>query len=235
MKAPQSKRKMAMLTGGSILMMALAAGVIMPLIFKPIFDAELDKVDQVLSVIKPYFLIGIIGWVVILITDLMVSWGLYKFYKSRENRKAEVMGGMRFLYSAGLALGIMQLIRAHLVLGEDNFDAMQVYELVISFQSIWQFSLIIFGVHLLMLSPLVCEKKTFKQWISGVLFVAGIGYILSNMADLFITNYDELYREKVELAFILPMVLGEVLLAFWLLIKGGKEREITGQKQLVVS
>lgn len=234
MKVNHSKRKTAIITGASIVLMAVVAGIIMPLVFKPVFDANSEAVEEVVSSVQSNFLIGIIGWMVILITDLIASWGLYKFFKNEINRKAEIMGGLRLLYSVGLAIGIIQLIRANLMISSEIFNTMEVYELVISFQSIWQFSLIIFGVHLLLLSSLVCEKKTFRQVISGLLFFAGIGYLISNTSDIIITNYDVLYRDNVEVVFILPMVLGEVMLAFWLMFKGGKQKNTIGQEKLAV-
>ena len=99
---------------------------------------------------------------------------------------------------------------------------MESYEYLQSFQSIWQFGLIIFGGHLLYLAPLVWEKGTLLKVISVTIFIAGIGYVVSNTLDLFIADYEQM-RSSVEAVFILPMVLGELGLAIWLLAAGGKE------------
>ncbi|MCB9187983.1 MAG: DUF4386 domain-containing protein [Flavobacteriales bacterium] len=235
MRSSQSLRKSAVLSGISILIMAIVALVIMPTIFKPIFDADKGELRDVFTDVKPFFLSGVLGWVIILATDVMVSWGLYRYYKTDSNLKSELMGGLRLLYSVGLGIGVVQLVRAYLLLKSSEYSVMEVYNLVISFQSIWQLSLIVFGVHLLVLSALVCRKKTFRQAISLLLFVAGVGYTISNTANLLIADYDELYREKIEIIFILPMLLGEVLLAFWLLWRGAKSDRIVNQEKLIVS
>lgn len=52
-----------------------------------------------------------------------------------------------------------------------------------------------------------------------MLFIAGVGYISSNIADLFVPHYEDL-RAKFEAPFIIPMIFGELGLALWFIIKG---------------
>ena len=58
--------------------------------------------------------------------------------------------------------------------------------------------------------------------ISILLLIAGIGYVFSNSLALLITDYKSI-RDNVEAVFILPMILGELSFAIWMLAKGGKE------------
>lgn len=127
------------------------------------------------------------------------------------------MGLLRFIYSVILAIAIYQLIGAYLNINQVE----KTVELLHSFESIWQFGLIVFGFHLMLLSGLVCEKKIIKKVLAILLLIAGIGYTVSNTLDLFIENYED-FRFNVELAFIIPMIFGELGLAIWLLTKGGK-------------
>lgn len=223
MKSKFNLRQIALLTGISIVIMTIVAGFIMGTVFSALFELSNEEFAQQISSFRSKYLTGIFGWLIILITDLIVSWGLYKFYAEAHKRKAVVIGSLRLLYSLILFGGIVQLGRSYGATLGENPDMDKAHELLQSFQSVWEFGLIIFGFHLIYLSRLVCEKRSIKQVIAAFLFLAGIGYVGSNAADLFIANYQQ-YRAQVEVYFILPMILGEFGLAIWLIIKGGKKK-----------
>ena len=221
MKSTIDQRKTALTTGLALVLMTIVAGVVMAMLFAELFTLDAHQLAVKLDG-GNQFAIGILGWVLILVLDVMVSWGLYMYYKEQNRTKAAWMGLLRLMYSVILAIGIVKLFLANAELSQTNPNYEMVHTNIQQFQAIWQFGLIIFGIHLLLLAPLVCKKKSILQFISALLFVAGIGYVLSNTADLFIGDY-ELYRTKVEAVFVLPMVLGEFGLALWLVIRGGKE------------
>lgn len=211
-----SQRKVALLTGVSIIIMAVTAGVTMGMFLSPILQIDSDDIVGDNN-FKSALFNSIMGWLIILITDFIVSWGLYKLYLKKNKSKSTVMGLLRFIYSVILAIAIYQLIGAYLNI---NQVEKTVY-LLHSFESIWQFGLIVFGFHLMLLSGLVCEKKIIKKVLAILLLMAGVGYTVSNTLNLFIENYEDL-RFNVELVFIIPMIFGELGLAIWLLTKGGK-------------
>lgn len=209
-------RKWATITGVSLVLMTFIAGAVMGVVFNPIFEMEESEFANNIADIKQSFFGGVLGWVVILMLDFIVSWSLYKLYQQKNNRKALLMGIFRGVYSVLLLVGVVKLFAANTHISKDEY-AHAFYD-IMSFKSIWQLGLIIFGVHLLYLSNLVCEKKLINKILAAMLFMAGIGYILSNTMSLFIENYENI-RFNVEVAFMLPMVLGEFGLALWLLIK----------------
>lgn len=216
-----SNRQIALLTGTSIVVMAIAAGVAMGMVFTPLFEMEPEQFRIQQSISSSTLMGGIIVWVIVLICDLIASWGLYRFYAEKNRFKSMLMGAFRLVYSLILLLAIIQLIRAVMVWDEPD----QAFALIHQFQFIWQFGLILFGVHLLYLSGLVCEKNIVLKVIAVLLLLAGVGYVASNMANLVIDNY-AVYRPKVEMPFIIPMIFGELGLAVWLLAKGGKKAMI---------
>ena len=224
MKKSVNQRFYAILSGVSIIIMAVAAGLAMGLVFAPVLKMDLETFSAQLPVFKSSLLYGILGWVIILICDLLATWGLFKYYFPKNKSKSAVMGVFRLIYSVILGVAIVQLMRALAANTEEES-----YSFIHSFEVIWQFGLIFFGVHLLYLARLVCENRTVMRIIAGLLFMAGIGYFGSNIADLFIGNYEEI-RPNIEAVFILPMVVGELGLAIWLLIKGGKTSIVQKQQ-----
>lgn len=217
MKKTKKYRKFAVISGISIVIMTVVAALIMGMVYVPVFDMNVKQFSEQLPLMNSHLLFGLIGWIVILVCDLLATWGLYKFYLMKNKLKSQVMGFFRLVYSVILMIAIFQLANAVI----SSSEAEESYSFIISFQSIWQFGLIFFGVHLLYLAGLVWEKKTSLRVIGILLFAAGIGYVVSNIADLFVPNYEQI-RSNAEAVFILPMVLGEFGLAIWLLIKGGR-------------
>ena len=222
MKNRMTLRKIAVITGLSMVVMTAVAGFTMGGIFTELFEMSKPEFTKEISNLKENFLHGILGWIAILISDVIVSWGVYRFYAEENQGKALVTGILRLIYSMILIVAIVQLIRSYFVLSGSSIDFNNAYTLLFSFQSIWQFGLIFFGLHLLYLARLVCKKRTIRQVIAAMLFLAGLGYVGSNIADLFIVDYEQI-RPQVEMYFILPMVLGEFSLAIWLLVKGGRK------------
>ena len=227
MKESVNQRHFALVTGLALVAMTIVAGLIMGTIYAPIFAMDSKEFVNQYATLKSLLTFGIFGWVVILICDIAVSWGLYKFYSSCNIKKSLLMGALRMMYSIILLIAIIQLVRANMI----SNDAGKTFGFIRDFESIWQFGLIVFGIHLLYLAPLVWEKRFVKMAISVALFIAGVGYVLSNTLDLFILD-DEQMRSNVEAVFILPMIFGELGLAIWLLIKGGKD-SILAEKQFV--
>ncbi len=186
-------------------------------IYSPIFNSGRADFIVHFGESNTRLMIGLFGWILILLCDIQVSWGLYVVYRTKNQRRAFLMGALRLIYSTILMIAIVQLIRAYFF----SSDAEESYELILSFRSSWLFGLIIFGVHLVYLSTLVWNEQLVPKMISGALFMAGIGYIVSNVLNLIIVDYEQL-RSQVEAVFILPMIVGELGLAIWLLVKGGK-------------
>jgi hypothetical protein len=217
-----SKRKAAVITGASLILMTILAGMTMGMVFNPLFTTDHVQFSSELEKVKPIFMLGVIGWLFIFVLDLIVSWVLFVFYQDQSRRKAMLMGGLRMVYSIILGVAIVKLFQAAYLIDEGGAAIQAISNMVQSFKSIWQMGLIVFGFHLIALAPLVCKKRSIQMLISALLFLAGIGYVASNVANLLVIDY-ELYRPKVEMVFIIPMILGEFGLALWLWIKGGKE------------
>lgn len=217
MKNTINQRQLAIISGISIIVMTMVAALIMGGVYAEVFKMDLEQFKQQSLALKTPLILGAWGWIAILICDLVVSWSLYRYFLKKNQKKSMIMGALRLLYSFILMVGIVQLVRAVFI-----NQPQDVYQLLHQFQTIWQMGLIVFGVHLIYLANLFCKKRTIQQVISILLFVAGIGYMISNIADLLIDDYETI-RSKVEAVFILPMILGEFGLAIWMLAKGGKE------------
>lgn len=78
-------------------------------------------------------------------------------------------------------------------------------------------ALIFFGVHLLLLGLLVIKSRYFPAWIGALLLVAGSGYIVNSFFDLLLPSL------ALGPWLLLPGLVGEGALTFWLLAIGLNE------------
>lgn len=138
----------------------------------------------------------------------------------------------RLIYSIILGIAISNLVLSLLLLNRGNelfseIENDQMVPMVLffinGFKEIWSFGLIIFGLHLLGLGYLTFKSGVVPKVWSILLTFAALGYIITNVGSLLLSTFEN-YKHTIEILFILPMILGEMGLAIWLLLKGGKEK-----------
>jgi len=93
--------------------------------------------------------------------------------------------------------------------------------LLSAFENIWSYGLIIFGVHLLLVGLIAYKSKSSPKLISILLIIAGVSYTLLNVMYAVLPQIDS-YTNILEMILVLPMTIGELAFAIWLLIKGRK-------------
>ena len=96
-------------------------------------------------------------------------------------------------------------------------DSDFVFWMLNSFLNVWSFGLIIFGAHLMSLAFVLFKSGITSKIVSVLALFAGICYVMTNILSITFSNYQP-YKETVELCLGLPMALGELALAIWLLL-----------------
>ena len=208
------KTNYAQLTGISILIMALAAGFSYGYIFQNIYTPDnIEETGKRLIEQNSIFKWGIIGWIVIIICDLIVSIGLANLFS---NSKAEWLkiGGLRILYTSFLICAVFFLI----VASPENSSEL-IYKNLSTFEQIWSIGLIIFGFHLYYLGKITCKTKRLPMLLSGLLLIAGISYIMIHSLKNIKIPFS---MELIEMTLAIPMTIAEIGLAIWLIVKGKK-------------
>lgn len=173
---------------------------------------------------------GILGWLIILICDILVAWSLYIFLKPIHHHLALLGAWLRLTYAAILGVAIVNLVfifllgssieYSSLVANESQIHALFVLFLQV-FHFIWSIGLIIFGVHLLVVCYVVFHSDYIPKVFSILLFIASVGYITEHLFSAFMPQYDGILK-VLEIAFTVPMIIGELGFGLWLLFKGGK-------------
>jgi hypothetical protein len=99
-----------------------------------------------------------------------------------------------------------------------SFTSEQIYAQVLlslnTFNIGWGFGLIIFGFHLLLLGYLMVKAGYMRKVLGILLILASLGYVIDGFGKVLFADYN--------LNISMFTFIGEVILIFWLLIKGWK-------------
>jgi hypothetical protein len=186
------------------------------------------------------FRIGICSFIIVIILDVLVAWAFYVFLKPVNKSLSLLAAWFRLLYTAvfGLALLYLVIVLRLLsdadyltVIGTDQLHA-QVMLSLNAFSDGWAIGYVcFFSLHLFILGYLVYKSGYIPRILGVLLIIGGFGYLVDTFALLLLPNYED--YEAISTLLIIPTALGEILLAFWLLIKGVKVEQ--SEKQALES
>lgn len=219
-------RKMAMVAGFSLVTMALLAGVAFGYAFQKVYVPG-DGAATLLSLnASPSMLrLVILGFLGILILDVIVAWALYYFFMPVSKPVSSLTAAMRLVYTIFLGIALSSLVGIMHLLNSEPQNEVAVMQQFKTFLEVWSLGLIVFGGHLLLLGYLMVTSGYVPKALGILTLVASVCYIFTNIANILLPDYEQ-YKATVELVLSLPMALGELALAFWLIVKGGKRKQL---------
>ena len=229
-----SPRYYARVAGLGLLLMAILAmfsnfsvieGLVIP-------DDAATTVNNIITN-EMLFRSGFISFVIVLILDVLVAWALYVLLKPVNKSLAMLAACFRLVYTAifGIALSnfldVLPLLSGTeylTVFTKEQLHA-QVMLLINAFNNGWLIGLVFFGFHLLVVGYLIVKSGGYLPRIIGIfLILASAGYVIDSIAHFLLPNYAD-YKTIFLLIVAIPGVIGELSLAFWLLIKGVKAQQ----------
>lgn len=217
-----NRRQMAKLAGWSLIAMAIVAGIGYGYAFGTIYVKD-DSAATLGNILQQRAMLPIVitTYSIMLLLDVVVAWALYKFFLTTNPVLAKLSAWLRVVYCVWLAVAILQLYYAQDLSAMKGADANVVMCYIDCFLGVWSQGLIVFGMHLLLIGALACRTAAIPKLISGLAFFAGLAYMGTNILQQTWVGY-MLHKATVEAVLSLPMALGELLLAVWLIRKGGK-------------
>ena len=154
--------------------------------------------------------------------DVVVAWALYHVYRPTDPGLSLLAAALRSVYAAVFAVAISELVGAvdllgsaeHLaVFGADQLHAEALLR-ISAFHDVWNAGLGLFGLHLLLLGHLAYRSGSTPRVIGVLVAVAGLGYTVDSVAAVLTGGTAPA---------VAPFLfVGEVLLALWLLLRGGR-------------
>jgi len=168
------------------------------------------------------FRIGIGCLLINAILDIVVAWTLFIILHKVNKSISLLSAWFRVAYTAILVVSLSNLLNVlHLINGNDLLTSLEQTQLhthvmvsINSFYNMWDFGLVIFSIHLVILGYLVYKSGYLPKFLGILLLIAGLGYMHDSFSKIFFTNYKITISEYT--------FIGEFLLIFWVLRLGIK-------------
>lgn len=200
-------RKLSIIAGTSYLVIFFAA------IFANFFVLESILKDPLVTIQENQVIVrfGILAFLVTVVFDVVVAWALYELYKKHDLSGLSTL--FRMMHAAIMGVAVFALPVAL-----KSTTANEILKQVDNFNIIWLIGLFFFGIHLILLGRIIGKPKI----IAIFLLISGTMYMVDTVAHFLLQNY-EAYSSIFLALVAIPSIIGEMSLAIWLLVKGGKD------------
>lgn len=166
------------------------------------------------------FRLGIVAFLVVIILDVVVAWGLYVLLKPVSTSVAVLMAWARLVYTVIFAVAVVNLLDAVHVVTDPTYQAAfqpaqrnaQMMASLNAFNAGWAVALVFFGIHLILIGYLAIQSGYLPKLVGVLLVIAGLGYAMDSFILFLLPDY-------VATAALFTFV-GELVLALWLVIRG---------------
>jgi hypothetical protein len=214
-------RRSALVAGSALSGVAvLAAAANFGAIQRLVTDGNATRTAVDIMAARATFCLGIAAFVVVVALDVVVALALRTFFAPVHHRLAAVAAWLRVSYAAVFAVAISQLFAAlrtvqssrpltGVALTHRRTEALLKIE---SFQNIWLISLVLFGLHLVLIGYLTYRSGYAPRVLGVLLVVAGVGYLVDSFGGILSDSY------AINVSAV--TFIGEALLMVWLLVKG---------------
>jgi hypothetical protein len=173
------------------------------------------------------FRLGIVAFLVVIILDVVVAWGLYVLLKPVSRSVSVLMAWARLVFAVIFAVAVVNLLSAvHLITDPTSRAAFQPTQLnaqmmasLNAFSAGWAVALVFFGIHLILIGYLAWKSGYIPKLVGILLVIAGLGYAADSFIGFLVPDY-------VPTAALFTFV-GELVLALWLVIRGKKIPDTT--------
>lgn len=169
------------------------------------------------------FRLGLAGQGITLLADLGIAVLLYVLFRP-VNQVLSMIAmsarlGTAFIHGAIILLSITVLLLVGSVESFDSFPKEQRDALVLLIVNVRQSGGLVwgmfFGVHCLLIGVLAYRSGYLPKWIGVLMILPGIGYLLNSFGAVIAPDFAGLYAIAGGKGSV-----GEIVFAFWLLIKG---------------
>ncbi len=207
-------RKAGVIAGLSILAMIYPAMVVLTMLENVLVKGDAAHTAQNVVAAGGF---GSSVWImlgIVVTLDAVVSLALGRYFAPVARTLATAIMVSRLVYTAIFAVAILQLTGA-------ASDPNQSLTAITRFNDIWHASLLVFGIHLLLIGCAVVRlafrsghlHKATGVIVGGLLLIGGLGYLIDNVGLLFINGY---VTSDLMMA---ALAAGETLFAVWMLVK----------------
>jgi hypothetical protein len=219
-----SLRQAAVITGLGYLLMPVtyAEFGLMP---KLVVHGNIQQTVANLNAHTGLFAAAILCYLITFCLDLVITWSLYILLAPVNRALSLLAAGFRITYTMLGLVGLLKLVTVlqliRTPIGSSALDAAglqtQAQLMMSGFRSDWNFSLILFGIHLVLVGSLIVRCSYIPKLLGVVLVINGLGWV--------ITSLQPIAYPGAHLGFLAVTYVGELLFMLWLLIFGWRIKD----------
>jgi hypothetical protein len=171
------------------------------------------------------FLVGTLLLFVTYMMDIIVAWALFWYLRKEQRALSQLVAWSRLVYTALAFVGLSHSLMAYDLavdlsitnLFSDSEIQTMVFSHLSAAKSMESMALMLFGVHLGILSILLWRSTVVPSWLSIPVGLAGTSYI-----GMYLGKY---FAPDVDLGWLILLALGELVLMVWLLAFGWRKQD----------
>ena len=167
------------------------------------------------------FRLGVASLYLVVVLDIIAAWALFRFFAPVHPWLSRLTAWLRVAYSGVFLAAISQLAAVPALLNDPGHQAMfgeqqlQAHAMLKleAFHHTWMAALLLFGAHLALLGYLAYRSGYVPRLVSVALVIAGAGYAFDTFSS--VLSADPIVISTYT-------ALGELVLAIWLVMRGGR-------------
>jgi hypothetical protein len=221
-----SLRRAALIAGLGLLIMVITAPYAELFVFPKliVIDNAVITIQNIIAN-KTLFVSGIFGYLITFICDIVVAWALYVLLKPVNEDLSLLTSWFRLVYAVISLVALLNLVSVLRLLNSSDYLTLyqpdqlhtQVMSFIRAFRDQWNFGLLFFGIHLLILGYLVIRSKYIPKILGILLIIAGLGYLLTTLKPYLFPD--------INIDFARYTYYGELIFMLWLLIRGSRIKD----------
>ncbi len=233
LKLQNQERIYPQLAGLMYLLIAIVGGLSIGYMPGVIVDYDNASVTfQNLLENKELFRWGIIGDIIVLVLEVVLTVMLFRLFKAYSRTGIFIATYSRIAMAIIMGMNLINYMIPGVIMAQpeflNSFSAEQLESLTLLFfkahkygEMVWQ---VFFSIHLFTLGYVIYKSRKTPKVLGILMLIGGIGY----GGDCFrqLTFIDSEIVSTFFSVLLVMAVIAELWFAFWLLIKGGKETKI---------
>ncbi|MBV8530529.1 MAG: DUF4386 domain-containing protein [Candidatus Eremiobacteraeota bacterium] len=192
---------------------------------KLVIPGNIDQTVANISSHHALFVAAMFCYLVNFIEDIVVAWALYVLLLP-VNRSVSLLAALfRIIFATIALVGTFNMATVYRMLTTPEYLSVfgsaqlhaQVDLLLHSFRINYSLSLVIFGIHLILVGALIYWSRYMPKWLGIILVINGLGWIVSELQPYL--------WPTANLGFLFFTYFGELVFMLWLLIVGWRIKE----------
>jgi hypothetical protein len=179
------------------------------------------------------FRLGIAGDIVVLALETLLTVVLYQLFKSFSTTGMTIATYSRLAMAIIMGINLINYMIPAIIMAQpeylNTFSSEELESLTLLFfeahkygELAWQ---IFFAIHLFMLGYVIRKSAKAPKWLGIIMLIGGVGYAGDSFIQFTLMNSEIL--SVLFSSLLVLAVIAEFWFAFWLLIKGLKNNELT--------